>query len=214
MGTGVSQCGADDLGKLRRGSQIGSGSVTEATRGLHCASGAGIPVPPALGAPSRGPSAASFVRALPPSRQPGGSPASLAPPPPAGGSFVAVESALSGPFLFAASGAACCRRPWSSREKVLSVNTKPRRRTAHSPPHPGTEEQRTRNLPRPVWLFTHIHAYDGFRGERPRCPGPAPGLPVSRKLSLCGPQDRCVSETPPSALIPACPPLPPGETLI
>lgn len=136
MGTGVSQCGADDLGKLRRGSQIGSGSVTEATRGLHCASGAGSPVPPALGAPSRGPSAASFVRALPPSRQPGGSPASLAPPPPAGGSFVAVESALSGPFLFAASGAACCRRPWSSREKVLSVNTKPRRRTAHSPPPP------------------------------------------------------------------------------
>lgn len=55
---------------------------------------------------------------------------------PAGGSFVAVESALSGPFLFAASGAACCRRPWSSREKVLSVNTKPRRRTAHSPPPP------------------------------------------------------------------------------
>lgn len=165
MGTGVSQCGADDLGKLRRGSQIGSGSVTEATRGLHCASGAGSPVPPALGAPSRGPSAASFVRALPPSRQPGGSPASLAPPPPAGGSFVAVESALSGPFLFAASGAACCRRPWSSREKVLSVNTKPRRRTAHSPPHPGTEEQRTRNLPRPVWLFTHIHAYDGSAGS-------------------------------------------------
>lgn len=33
------------------------------------------------------------------------------------------------------------------------------------PTPPGTEEQRTRNLPRPVWLFTHIHAYDGSAGS-------------------------------------------------